>query len=63
VASKAEECFFECGRVGLKLEGRGSVERDEATVLEDGDAIGEQFNFGKGVGSEKQRRLAGLHDL
>ena len=63
VASEAEEGFFECGGGGLAHEGGGRVERDKATVLEDGDAIGEEFDLGEGVGSEKQRGLAGLHDL
>ena len=45
------------------LEGSGRVERDEATVLEDRYAIGEELDFGEGVGSEKQGRFAGLHDV
>jgi len=53
VASEAEEGFFERGRGGLALECRGRVEHDEAAVLEDGDAIGEEFDFGERVGSEK----------
>ena len=63
VASEAEEGFFERGRGGLALEGCGRVERDEATVLENGDAIGEEFDFGERVRSEKQRGFAGSHDL
>ncbi len=63
VASEAEEGFFERGGGGLAFEGCGRVECDEATVLEDGDAIGEEFDFGEGVGSEKQRGFAGPHDL
>jgi len=63
VASEAEEGVFKCGRMGLMLEGSGRVERDEATVLEDRYAIGEELDFGEGVGSEKQRGLAGLHDV
>jgi len=63
VAGEAEEGFFERRGGGLALEGRGRVERDKATVLEDGDAIGEEFDFGEGVGSEKQGRFAGLHDV
>jgi len=63
VASEAEEGFFECGGGGLAFEGRGRIERDEATVLEDGNALGEEFDFGEGMGSEKERGFAGLHDL
>src|SRR5256885_16427277 len=63
VASEAEEGFFERGGGGLAFEGCGRVECDEATVLEDGDAIGEEFDFGEGGGSEKQRGFAGPHDL
>jgi len=63
VASEAEEGFFERARGGLALEGSGRVERNEAALLEDGDAIGEEFDFGEGVGSEKQGGFAGLHDL
>ena len=63
VAGEAEEGFFESGGGGLALERSGSVERDEATVMEDGDAIGEELDFGEGVGSEEQRACAGLQDL
>ena len=63
VGGEAEEGFFERGRGGLALEGRGRVEHDEAAVLEDGDAIGEEFDFGERVGSEEQRGFARLHDL
>lgn len=45
------------------LEGSGRVERYQATVLEDSDASGEEFDFGEGVGGEEQRSFAGLHDL
>lgn len=63
VAGEAEEGFFESGCGSLTLEGGRSVERDEFALSEDGDAVGEELDFGKRVRCKEQRSCAGLQDM
>ena len=63
VTSEAEEGFLESGCGSLTLESGRSVERDEPTLAEDGDAAGEKLDFGERVRRKKQRSCAGLQDL
>jgi len=49
VAGEAEEGLFESGCGSLTLESGRSVERDERTLAEDGDAVGEKLDFGERV--------------
>src|SRR5690349_4681394 len=63
VAGEVEEGFFESGCGSLTLESSRSVERDELALAEDGDAVGEELDFGKRVRCKKQRSCAGLQDL
>jgi len=63
VAGEAKEGSLESGGGRLVFERGGSVECDEAAVLEDGDAAGEEFDFSERMRGEEERSFAVLQDL
>jgi len=62
-AGQAEKGFLERGRRGAKFESGECVAGEETALVEDGDAIGEQFDFGESVRGEEERSIAAAEDL
>ena len=60
---KAEEGLFKRVRRGSRLQRGGGIERDKATLFENGDPVSDEFDFGEGMGSKKQRSRPTLEYL
>ncbi len=62
-AGDAQENVFHGVAAGVTLERGGRIEGQQATFLDDGDAIGEQLHFGKCVRGEEQGGVAAPQDF
>lgn len=60
---QAKKNFLEGSRTGAQLESREGIAGEQAAFLEDGDAVGEEFDFGQRVGSKKQGSIAAREEL
>ncbi len=63
VAGQLEESVFEGGCFGPGFETSRGIEREELAFIEDGNAVGEKFNFRERVRSEEQSDVASLEEL
>ncbi len=63
MAGEAEECVFESRGAGGSFEGGKSVASEEASGVDHGDAVGEEFDLGQSVRGEEQRSIAAAEDF
>ena len=62
VAGKAKKSFLKIGGRSGSAEGDGGIEGKQTAGMKDGDTIGEEFDFGKGMRREQQCGLSALQD-
>jgi hypothetical protein len=62
-SGQAKKNLFEGGGAGALLKGGEGITCKEASFVEDGDAIGEQFDLRQGVRSEQQRSIAASEEM
>ncbi len=62
-SGQAKKDFLECGCASALFESGEGIAGEEAALVEDGNAVREQLDFGQGVGGKKERSIATPKDL